>query len=184
MTGNNTNKGFTLLEMLVAATIFSIAIGSLSSLFVMGTRGQRNVFATQNLVSNTRYALEYMSRQIRMAQRDDNGSCTGTPRTTFAAAPSFLTFLDSKGNCVIYRKAGGKIEQDPGDGSNLALTSDDIQVLRLDFEVQGETAKDGLQPRVTVFIEADPVGLGGLGAGAFPGIQLQTTVSTRNLDVP
>jgi prepilin-type N-terminal cleavage/methylation domain-containing protein len=62
-------KGFTLVEMLVAIFIFTLTLGAIVSLFISGVRGQRNALATQRLLDQTSYSLEYMSRALRMTAR-------------------------------------------------------------------------------------------------------------------
>lgn len=172
-------RGFTLIEIIVAMTIFSIAVGAISSLFVMSLRGQRNVIAQQNLADNTRFALEHMSRQIRMAQRDESGSCTGTAKSTYDIGGASLTFVDYTSNCLTYALSGGKIRMRPDTfKAFLDLTSDDIQVSSLNFDVNGRTAEDGEQPRVTISVNAQDANLN------TAEILLQTTVSNRNVDVP
>jgi hypothetical protein len=58
------------------------------------------------------------------------------------------------------------------------LTSNDINIERLDFDVRGQEATDGEQPRVTIVIDAkDP-------NQHSAGIILQTTISARSVDVP
>jgi len=172
------NRGFTLIEILVAMTIFSLAVGTMSSLFVMSLQGQRRIFAQQNLLDNTRFALEQMSRQIRMAQRDEDGSCTGSPRSTYSLGGVSLTFIDSQSNCRTYDVSGGIIRMRVGAGVFNNLTSDDINVERLDFDVRGREATDGEQPRVTIVVDAkDP-------NQQSSGIVIQTTISARNIDVP
>lgn len=189
MTGNKKHKiiyrkgeeGFTLLEMIVAATIFAIVISIISALFLAGVRGQRSALATQNIIENTRLAIEQMSRQIRVAQRDEVGSCTGDARTTFNSGGVALSFIDSLGRCTTYQRSGGKIQMKQASGLFLDLTSDDIVINSLVFEVSGRSATDGVQPRVTIFLDA-------VSSGAKPEdavkILLQTTSSVRNLDVP
>lgn len=175
-------RGFTLIEIVVAATIFAVAVSAISSLFVASVRGQRNIVAQQNLADNTRFVLEQMSRQIRMAQRDESGSCTGEAGATYTPSGTALAFIDYRSNCITYELylAKIRIRQNTGQAF-LDLTSDDIRVSRLNFDVRGRTAQDLEQPRVTIVIEAEA-------AGAIPetspGIALQTTVSPRNIDVP
>lgn len=178
---NSMQKGFTLLEIIVAATIFAIVSSAISTLFLVGVKGQRSALATQNVIENTRLAFEQMSRQIRVAQRDETGSCTGDKKTTFDAGGATLTFLDSRGRCVTYQTAGNKIQMKQGSGAFFDLTSDDILVKSLEFEVSGRLATDGAQPKVTIFVEAE-----GSGAKSEDAVKifLQTTSSVRNLDVP
>lgn len=173
------NRGFTLIEIIVAMTVFSLALGAMSSLFVMALKGQRNVFAQQNLLDNTRFALEQMSRQIRMAQRDETGICTGTAGSTYSGGGADITFIDPGSNCRTYDFSGGIIRMRPDTGQGFSnLTSNDVNIERLNFDVRGREATDGEQPRVTIVIDAkDP-------NQQSAGIILQTTISARNVDVP
>src|SRR3989344_277833 len=57
--------GFTLLEMLVALAVFTIAISlSLSSLLAI-TASQKKAVALQNVYDNARFAFEAISKEIR-----------------------------------------------------------------------------------------------------------------------
>jgi len=175
----NMNRGFTLIEILVATTVFSLALGAMSSLFVMSLQGQRSIFAQQNLVDNTRFALEQMSRQIRMARRDETGICTGSAGSTYSGGGASIIFIDPQSNCRTYDLSGGIIRMRLDTGQEFRnLTSNDINIERLDFDVRGQEATDGEQPRVTIVIDAkDP-------NQHSAGIILQTTISARSVDVP
>ena len=65
-------KGVTLIEMLVAVAIFSIIVAAISGLFISSIRTQGRILATQELLDQTSYALEYMGRAIRMAKKELN----------------------------------------------------------------------------------------------------------------
>ena len=175
-------NGFTILEVIVATAVFSIAVSAISALFVVAVKTQRNVLAQQDLIDNTRYALEHISRQIRMARRDETGSCVGQSSYTFtASAPNTLTFIDYRGECLTYDVTGGRINIIINGGAPVDLTSDDILVNSLYFEVNGEWAYDVRQPRVTIYLDAEAAGAT---PESSPQILLQTTVSTRNIDTP
>jgi type IV pilus assembly protein PilW len=68
------DKGFTLIEMMVAIAIFSIALTTIYALFsnqVKASNTNREVVAMQQ---NVRAALSFMERDIRMAGFDPTGS--------------------------------------------------------------------------------------------------------------
>lgn len=173
-------SGFTLIELLVAMSIFSIAIVSATSLFISAMRGQRNAIAQQNLIENTRFVLEHMSRQIRMAQRLDSAVALCPANVFFSDSGPTIRFIDYKGNCLEYRVSSNKIQMSSG-GPFADLTSDDIRVSNLYFLVDGRLPNDVKQPRVTIYINAD---VPSVLPGGSSDIRLQTTVSARNLDVP
>ena len=66
------NKGFTIIEMLVAVTIFTLVTGSITGLFISSIRSQSKVLTTQKLLDEASYAMEYMGRFLRMAKKDDS----------------------------------------------------------------------------------------------------------------
>jgi len=186
MIGNKKDmkNGFTIMEILVAATIFSVAMGSISALFVVSLRGQSNAIAIQNLVNNLRFSMEQVSREARMAQRNNTAlpACLVIPpENTFFVSGSSLTFIDSEGDCIVYGLVGGKIQSSISLAAPVDMTSDDILVNVLEFEVSGESSSDSRQPRVTIFIEAQDATQPTATALI---IRLQTTISGRNIDTP
>ncbi|OGZ58664.1 MAG: hypothetical protein A2827_03360 [Candidatus Spechtbacteria bacterium RIFCSPHIGHO2_01_FULL_43_30] len=178
----NNNKGFSLVEILVSLAVFSIVAIAIGGFFLMSVRGQRNTIARQNLIDNVRFAIEFMSRQIRLAQQDIAGSCTGSADSMFTESASDISFISYDGDCITYQLAGEKIQIRPDDGESFSdMTSDDIIINSLEFTVDGRESDDGEQPRVTVIIEAET-------SGQRPednlSIEVQTTISARNIDVP
>jgi len=60
-------KGYTLIEVLVAVSIFTILVAGPTGLFITALRGQRKALATMEIIDDSSYALEYISRALRMA---------------------------------------------------------------------------------------------------------------------
>lgn len=173
--------GFTLIEILVVITIFSILIAAVVGIFVSVIRIQRYYLASQQLLNQTSYAMEYMSRFIRMAQKADDNTCISTG-TNYQLSDSLtgLKFLNYHGECQEFSLSNGQIYQNfpKIPGSALALTSDELEVTEFNFYVNGESENDEIQPRVTIYLEAEAVN-----ASPRPKIRLQTTVSQRELDI-
>ena len=69
------NKGLTLVELLVSVVIFSMLVIGLINIFVSSMDAQSSVLQNQEILNQTSYVTEYMDRAIRMALRDDTGSC-------------------------------------------------------------------------------------------------------------
>lgn len=63
----NKNKGFTLIELIVALAVFSLVILSISGIFISVINSQRKVFSFQNTQEAGRYLLESMTKEIRMS---------------------------------------------------------------------------------------------------------------------
>lgn len=70
-------KGFTLVEMLVSVLIFSIVMGALIGIFASTIRNQRYSLAYNQLLEQTSFNMEYMSRMMRMARKELSGDCNG-----------------------------------------------------------------------------------------------------------
>ena len=179
------NKGVTLIEMLVAVTIFAIVVGAISSIFISAIRTQRRVLATQELLDQTSYVLEYMGRALRMAKKDSNGSCI-TVGTNYLTNPpvndaiQFIATTNTGDECTAFHLVGNKIVKTiMSTGESFDLTSANLQVNSLKFNLSGESESDTLQPRVTIFLEIE----GREAAGSRPKIQTQTSISQRPLDV-
>ncbi len=169
------NKGFTLIETLIAALIFSIVIGAGIGVFASAIKLQKYNLAHQQLLSQTSYAIEYMSRAIRMA--GIKSGCAGGG--SFFSGGTSLEFesYNSDYGCQEFSLQNGqlKVENDELDDF---LTSDDFEITSLNFQVSGDIPGDALQPRVTISME-----IRGKGLVPEPKIKIQTTISQRNLDL-
>ena len=174
MSNNNYKiKGFTLIEMLVTALIFSIVSGAIMGVFVSAIKLQRYSLAHQQLLNQVSYAMEYMDRAIRMARVKSD--CVGGG--SFSDGGESLEFesYNPDYGCQEFSLKDGrlKIKNDKIDGF---LTSDDLEIISLDFQVFGD-GMDNDQPRVTLSID-----IKAKGSGQQPRIKIQTTISQRNLD--
>ena len=186
-------KGVSLIEMLVAVTVFAITVGAISGIFISAIRSQRRILATQELLDQTSYVLEYMGRALRIARKDAAGSCItvgnnyenpsgDTSKIKFIAIREdgeFCWEFSRQLDGTVYRiQERGKIGT-AGETTSF-LTSNKLQVNSLKFNLSGESESDTLQPRVTVFLEV----LGRGATGEKPKIQIQTSTSQRPLDAP
>jgi len=172
------NKGFTLVEMLVTALIFSIVMGAAMGVFVSAIKLQRYNLTHQQLLNQASYAMEYMDRAIRMAVRDD-GTC-GFSGKNYNYTASSIQFQTYDGACQAFSLNSDSIKATKTGANgynNVDLTSDDFEVTSFTFQVSGDGI-DNDQPKVTIFLE-----IKGKGLGQQPKIKIQTTVSQRNLDL-
>lgn len=165
------NRGFTLIEMVVATAIFVLVMTAASGLFVSGLRAQRQSLAHQQVLSQTSYLMEYMSRAVRMARKDMAGTCTGTPKLNYAFSGQCLKFINYKNQCQQFCLESGRLKNENG----VYLTSGDLQINSFNVSLSGQTQDDDLQPKATIFL--DIVGQ------EMTNIKIQSTVSQRNLDV-
>jgi len=176
------NKGYTLIEVMVAVGIFFVLIAAPSSFFVSSIRGQQKVLASQELIDSVSYNLDYISRALRMAKTDTEGSCIDSNANyKLTRGGSGIKFRNYLSVCQeIFLETGQLYESKSGEEA-VALTSDDLEVVLFEINSYGWTKVDGKQPKVTIFLYVK--GRRGQKPELQPEIKVQTTISQRNLDV-
>jgi len=165
------NKAFTLIELLVAMSVFVLIVASSSGLLVSGLRIQRRSVAYQQLLDQTSYLAEYMSRAIRMAKKDISGVCTGTAKLNYSFTGQCLKFVNYQGQCQQFCLEGNRLK----DGNGVYLTSGGLSVSAFSVVFSGETQSDDIQPKVGLSLSIQ--------GKENSTINIQTTISQRNLDV-
>lgn len=155
------NRGFTLIEMIVALGIFSVAIVIAVSTFLNLQDAERKIQGKLTVVDNLRFALEIMAKEAR----------TGT---AYGSSGSSFSFTNVNGLAVVYRLNAGQIEKSLAGASFQPLTAGDITVEDLDFYVRGAPSGDNIQPWVLISIKAFAET-----KGAKESFSLQTSVSQR-----
>jgi len=173
MTGD---KGFTLVEIMIAISVFSIMIISLFGFFHSAFLSQEKSLNSIYLLDNASFLSEYMSRSIRMARKDINGDCIEAKANFYQSDDSHLKFLNYNGECQeLFLQNGSLVLSKSGETQN--LTPDDILVEDLVFHVKGGSQSDFIQPRVTFILAMKNK------KGPIQSIKIQTTVSQRQLDI-
>ncbi|MCX6738201.1 MAG: prepilin-type N-terminal cleavage/methylation domain-containing protein [Candidatus Parcubacteria bacterium] len=173
---NDKKKGFTLVEIMVVTAIFSILIITISSIFIASLKAERSILASKKVLGELSYAVEYMTRSLRMAEKDTSGTCIPNGSNYQITARGGIKFINAlKSNaCQEFFINNAKIKYATGT-EELELTSSAVNILKLNFEIANETESDNLQPFVTIYIEANTPNSSVL--------QLQTSISQRNPDI-
>ncbi|PIR02724.1 MAG: hypothetical protein CO031_00820 [Candidatus Nealsonbacteria bacterium CG_4_9_14_0_2_um_filter_37_38] len=187
------NKGLTLIELLVAITLLSLVMGAVVGIFAYVVRSQARDLASQQLLNQTSYVMEYMSRALRMAKKDSSGSCLETANLNYLKTLSGngIRFLNYRNKCQEFRldtstkrlQEGKSTTASKDDfGSWIDLTSDRLEVVSFNIGPANSWDQgDYEQPRVTIFFDIKGKG-GGVKPEEQPRIKIQTTISQRNLD--
>jgi|SRR3989344_1411832 len=134
-------KGFTLVEVVVALGVFAIASTASLGIFVRSNQVQKRTANAQRQISDARYALEVMAREVRMGQVDYNYSGYDSP---LPFLQNVLAVRDVDDQPVRFRRfeveTGRYVIQVCGlatCGVNdwLDITPEDLSIERLDFYI-------------------------------------------------
>ncbi len=180
--------GFTLIEILVAVALFSFIIAAASGLFISALRVQKKSLASQELFNQTSFLMEYMSRALRMAKKELSSSptCLSQAGLNYEIAEVVpgqigLKFINYEGVCQGFFLQNYQLKEwKEGYPVPLVLTSANLDISDFNISLSGRNQDDNLQPAVTLFLKIKVISQQSVG---FPEINIQTTVSQRNLDV-
>jgi len=178
-------EGYTLIEVLVAIAMFSIAITISTSFFISSFRNQNRALSIRETIDNTSYIMEYITRALRMTRKDKDGSCitagTNYEITRGEKGIKFKNYEEPSVCQEFYWEINDDRLYESKDGAaGLPLTSSDLEVTLFQFRLSGESQSESEQPRVTVLLEIAKKSPSGT---SFSQTRVQTTISQRNLDV-
>jgi len=171
---NSHNKGFTLIEMLVALAIFSIVVTVMLSVTISLVKAQRKTQNLQLVHDSSRYAMEMMVKEIRMSKIIDV-RVVGAPHFIYELT---MQRLDDPGNNIVYHfyndsvSKPGILARDRG-----ADTRDLNDITKVDirgyfYPLSGTPGK-----RLTIVLKATSVGVR---PGEEATMNLQTSVVSRD----
>ncbi len=149
------NKGFSLLEMVVAIGIFSVAVWGATDIVVIASQAQAKASELRNIQDNIRFALEYVSKELRTGKSITTSSCSGSlcQRVQFTndRAQSIMYCVSDS---VLIRSVNDNCTNLGDETKNIHLTSDEVRVNSINFYVRGNTAgpSDG-QPITTILMK-------------------------------
>jgi prepilin-type N-terminal cleavage/methylation domain-containing protein len=158
--------GFTLVELMVALTLFTFVIlAAVSSLYAVND-ASRKVSAMRGVLDNLNFAMESMSRTIRTSTDIVCGGETNpvgvTHNCPFPTGPitdrlSVHSTLGIEAQ-VEYRlnttthQVEKRTDEGSGYGEWIAITSTEINIQSLTFFVKGADVTDGDQPSVIIMM--------------------------------
>lgn len=166
--------GYSLIELLVSISLFVVVISINSNIFLNAVRGQGKAITTQNVVDNSRYAMEVMAREIRVA-RVGSFSSDGIINDIIFTSGSQNRLNKS----IRFYSNGGRImfDDDTTDGNPAKpITSfRNVNVTSLEFTIKNTST----QPRITISLKVESKGSS---VQTRDSIILQTTISPRELN--
>jgi prepilin-type N-terminal cleavage/methylation domain-containing protein len=188
-TGEDTQRGFTLVEMLVSVSIFAtvvlVAVGTLIVLINAGSISQ----TAQTTTSNLSFAIDTMARTFRTGYdyycTDSIGSSLpeGTHDCTDGASGIVFTNGET-GKRMAYRydDSRGVMEQRIENEDWVDLTSTDLDIEQMEFTVAhtGASPTDTEQPYVRLLLQGRFANSSNADVTPF---YIQTLVTSRYLDL-
>jgi prepilin-type N-terminal cleavage/methylation domain-containing protein len=180
-------KGFTIPELLVALFVFSLVTGGATNMLLSGIAAQRSSLATQELLDQSSFAIEYMTRSLRQARKDLGPTCLRAQGLNYelTQAGEGIMFINANSQCQEFRLTAQRIEEVFWQGGEISsqafLTSNNPVITSLEFLLKGEGQDDDFQPRVTFAFKIEGQGAK---AESRPSLQFQISVSQRSVDVP
>lgn len=195
-TKKNGTRGFSLIEMMVAVSIFSIVmmigVGALLSLVEANKRAQ----AINSVMSNLNAATESITRAIRVgtmyhcrtSSTPPAAAVLSTSQDCASGNGRLLAFESSTGSSsdiddqVVYRINGTQLERSLDAGATwVALTAPEVIIDSFEIFVVGSTSLGGgdtIQPRVVMRIKGSaPV------PGGTTSFSVQAGTTQRLLDI-
>lgn len=152
-------SGFTLLEVVVAMSLFVFTILGATAIFQAVVNSQRNAIAAQNIQESMRYAFEVISKEVRMAQLN-TGGCGSAVNSIYnkmtVNGDDALYFKNKNGDCVVYYLQDGALMVQRG-GFIASTTPSRVRITNLSFYIEDNPAGSSvfLQPVVVVNVAAE-----------------------------
>lgn len=182
----NYNKGFTLVELMVSMAIFMmIMLAAMGSLFV-SLNAIRNIRAEQTAIDSVNYAVESMSRSIRLGTKyvSCNSGCENKDELVLPedGTGDEISFIPQNYNVISSRITYRKNENDKTlercIGNDCAsIVSPEVKIKTLRFDIKGAEETVDYHPRVYILVGGE-VTIKGAETTTFA---IQTIAAQRNL---
>jgi len=151
-------KGFTLVEIMVATTIFTIVMLIGMGALVTSSNTAKKAKAMRTAMDNVSFAMESMTRSLRMGKDYSCGGATGGDCPNGGDSIAFTPADNPPGS----HPAGSRDTSYQINGSTLVrcgatgcidMTSEDVDISYLQFYVNGSDPLDLIQPSVYIVIK-------------------------------
>ncbi len=169
-------KGFSLIELVVVLAVFFIILAVTIDIFISVVQNQKRLSEEQELLNQASYATEYMSKALRLAVKDPDGTCLGTtgyvyvlthcPNGTLQACQGikFINGSDNNACQEFFLDESVSATNPPlrgikngGAAQNILSSKFNIKygrfILDGDRTVHSATSSDAVQPKVTMLLD-------------------------------
>ncbi len=187
------NRGFTLLEIIVAMAIFTVAVLIGISSLLLFIDGQKKALAIQSAYDNLRFTLETISKDLRVGNNYQCGDYSFLDQPVpndcdySHSGDNQISFVDKNNNWVTYRFNNNAIEKFVNHAPSYveapnftAITGTDVVIDSLRFYVSGSALAPGdtFNPLITIVLSGEA------GKGkAISTFNLETSVTQRKKDI-
>lgn len=135
------SAGWTLLEMMIAVALFTVAGLAIGSMYIFSARSMVAMSNYGVLDKANRQALDLLTREVRQARKI----------VSYQASPPVLSLQDGDGNTIVYSfsTSGKQMVRDSSDGAHQVLL-DNCDLLQFDlYKRNPVNASYGLLPVAT-----------------------------------
>ncbi len=173
--------GFTLIELMVAVTIFSLVVVMSLGAVVSILNANRKSQSLESVMSNLNFTLESMSRDLRYGTNYSCGVVSSTPRDCQSGEGDVTVLSDrGLGNVTYLLDSNHQIIRTTSStGVTVPITAPEVKINNLKFYVTGSdpaSTPDTNQPKIRIIIQ------GTAGTRNPSSFNIQTTVSQRIFD--
>src|SRR3989344_1361107 len=189
------NRGVTIIELIVALSVFFIILSIVFTIFISIIREQKKILGDQEISNQVSYVMEKVSRQIRFVVADNTGSCLGSSfvnhyylLTNYDSVSGFyqgIKFIANDNNCYeFFLDTDGILKQIQNNGFPENIFSDKFTIKYVRFIINGDkniqsfSQNDSIQPKITFSLNIENQTFLGQKEKVF-----QTTISKRNSEL-
>ncbi len=142
---SSSESGFTLVEMVVAISLFTFVIFIIGGTFLNTFNIQRRALNSQQVEENVSFVLESMAKELRLSRLDSsnpNGNCPASPTSALRAT-------NQDGEVVRYFLSNGQLHREINSTTDTVVSSNTVAFDQLVFCFLG-IGTDQKQQRVTI----------------------------------
>ncbi len=176
----NKNGGFTLIEMMVSVALFSVVLTvTLGSILTIADANKK-ARSLMSVMANLNFAVDAITRSVKTGtDLSGGGDCVSTDQVNYESSDPGGSARQQVTYCWVVDSITGKgsITKQVGTGSELPLTSPDVDIDYMNFGVFGLPV--GQQPRVVINMEGTVT----VSPRVSSNFTIQTTVSQRQLNI-